>query len=75
MRVAIVLLAIMALICAISSVEGAKCDIMCTADYTPVCGVPRNGQGKPRTFSNRCQISQYNCANKKDYIFQRKGEC
>ncbi|XP_050095153.1 vasotab-like [Anopheles aquasalis] len=75
MRVAIVLLAVMALICAMSPVEGTNCDILCTADESPVCGVSRNGQGKRRTFGNRCNMDQYNCDHNKDYIFQREGEC
>ncbi|ETN66904.1 hypothetical protein AND_001299 [Anopheles darlingi] len=75
MRVAIIFLAIMAVFCGLSSVESADCAFACTADYTPVCGVPRNGRGRPMTFSNSCQMKRFNCVNKKDYIVKRQGGC
>lgn len=40
------------------------CEIACTADYTPVCGVLRiGGQVIYRTFSNSCALDVVNCNN------------
>lgn len=35
----------------------------CGTDYTPVCGHSFLFPYTPRTFSNLCQMQQYNCQN------------
>lgn len=41
-----------------------SCDIVCTADYRPVCGrLIISGQKIFRTFSNACWLGIVNCQN------------
>ncbi|XP_058067356.1 vasotab-TY2 [Anopheles bellator] len=74
MRVAIILLAILAVVCAIPA-EKSQCTKACTADYTPVCGVPKEGKGSTVTFGNTCVMEKYNCESQKNYIAKHEGEC
>lgn len=37
------------------------CSKACTADYTPICGKPKDGKGSDITFGNSCVMESYNC--------------
>ncbi|XP_049540928.1 turripeptide OL11-like [Anopheles darlingi] len=75
MRVAIIIFAILAVVCALPAEKNAKCKQVCTADYTPVCGVPKDGKGSTITFGNSCVMEKVNCESNKDYIVKSQGEC
>ena len=46
-----------------------KCDIVCTAEYSPVCG------SDGRTHSNECKMKTNSCVEKKNITVSYKGEC
>ncbi|KAG4072941.1 hypothetical protein HA402_006621 [Bradysia odoriphaga] len=52
------------------------CDIMCTMQYDPVCGLPQSGCGDCRTFGNACSLGVYNCQNPGNlYYSYSRGDC
>ncbi|XP_058128606.1 turripeptide Pal9.2 [Anopheles ziemanni] len=51
------------------------CSKVCTADYTPVCGLLKDGKGSTITFGNSCVMENYNCETSKSYVVKQQGEC
>jgi len=50
--------------------QGDRCDIMCTMDYTPVCG------SDEKTYSNECGLEVANCQNpSKEIKVLHQGRC
>ena len=50
--------------------SGDRCDIMCTMDYTPVCG------SDEKTYSNECGLEVANCQNpSKEIKVLHQGRC
>merc|ERR1711962_1125805 len=50
--------------------QGDRCDIMCTMDYTPVCGSDQ------KTYSNECSLELANCQNpSKEIKVLHQGRC
>lgn len=40
--------------------ETSSCYRPCTYEYMPICGLSIDGCGEPMTFSNRCDMQNYN---------------
>ncbi|KAJ6640266.1 Vasotab [Pseudolycoriella hygida] len=54
-----------------------NCDIMCTMQYDPVCGLPVNQCGGSKTFGNECSMRVHNCQNPTDqyYVYANHVAC
>ncbi|XP_046681946.1 uncharacterized protein LOC124368693 isoform X2 [Homalodisca vitripennis] len=50
-----------------------KCQVSCTLQYEPVCGLSHKKGYK--TFGNRCSLTQENTCFKDDYVLEHDGEC
>lgn len=41
-----------------------ECNIICLDSYNPICTLPDDFCGKPKTFGSECSLNAYNCKNK-----------
>ncbi|XP_045504303.1 uncharacterized protein LOC123700960 [Colias croceus] len=75
----LVLLLIMKVKICVAHVDGAKleeeCNVadICRHDQVPMCGI--DSCGEMRTFIDTCDMHEYNCDSRKDFVQKPVHEC